>query len=224
MQQLNVTRRACDARSGGIAASNDTAELWDATLKRATNYAPWLVDGLKLIDIESTCAFFDKAEGGNMCQPPAGSDLDALAGKILVLIRSKANGLALCPVGDAATQTGTLRSLARFVTAAEPHARAPKAKKEEAERLKKEAERLKKEKGKQGWQPLAPLMRAARVWADHYYRCADQLVGISVICSLWVLTVLPLNYVQSVLLFKRNFYRVIARRTRKADLLEKLIH
>ena len=39
-------------------------------------------------------------------------------------------------------------------------------------------------------QPLAPLMRAARVWADHYYRCADQLVGISVICSLWVLTVL----------------------------------
>ena len=108
-----------------MAASNDTAELWDATLKRATNYAPWLVDGMKLIDIESTCAFFDKAEGGNMCQPPAGSDLDALAGKILVLIRSKANGLALCPVGDAATQTGTLRSLARFVTAAEPHARAP---------------------------------------------------------------------------------------------------
>ena len=36
--------------------------------------------------------------------------------------------------------------------------------------------------------------------------------------------VLPLNYVQSVLLFKRNFYNVIARRTRKADLLEKLIH
>ena len=34
---------------------------------------------------------------------------------------------------------------------------------------------------------------------------------------------LPLNYVQSVLLFKRNFYRVIERRTRKADLLEKLI-
>jgi len=110
------------------------------------------------------------------------------------------------------------------VDKAEAAAAAPKAKKEEAERLKKEAERLKKEKGKQGWQPLAPLMRAARVWADHYYRCADQLVGISVICSLWVLTVLPLNYVQSVLLFKRNFYRVIARRTRKADLLEKLIH
>ena len=35
---------------------------------------------------------------------------------------------------------------------------------------------------------------------------------------------LPLNYVQSVLLFKRNFYNVIARRTRKKDLLEKLIH
>ena len=36
--------------------------------------------------------------------------------------------------------------------------------------------------------------------------------------------VLPLNHVQSVLLFKRNFYRVIERRTRKADLLEKLIY
>ena len=36
--------------------------------------------------------------------------------------------------------------------------------------------------------------------------------------------VLPLNYVQSVLLFKRNFYRVMERRTRKADLLEKLIY
>ena len=72
------------------------------------------------------------------------------------------------------------------VEKAEAAAAAPKA----DTSLAKEAERLKAEKRKQGWQPLAPLMRAARVWADHYYRCADQLVGISVICSLWVLTVL----------------------------------
>ena len=61
-----------------------------------------------------------------------------------------------------------------------------KASKAEIKKIKKTIA----EKRKQGWQPLAPLMRAARVWADHYYRCADQLVGISVICSLWVLTVL----------------------------------
>jgi hypothetical protein len=62
--------------------------------------------------------------------------------------------------------------------------------KSKVESLDEEAKRLEKEKDKQGWQPLVPLMRAARVWADHYYRCADQLVGISVICSLWALTVL----------------------------------
>ena len=71
--------------------------------------------------------------------------------------------------------------------------------------------------------PFAMPMRAARVWADHYYRMGDVLVGTVVIILLWVLTVLPLNYVQSVLLFKRNFQRVIARRTHKADLLDKMI-
>ena len=68
------------------------------------------------------------------------------------------------------------------------------------------------------------LMRVARVWSDHYYKLADRIVGLALIFALWILTILPLNYVQSVLLFKRNFYRVIERRTHKADLLEKLIH
>ena len=73
------------------------------------------------------------------------------------------------------------------------------------------------------FQPTS-LMRVARVWSDHYYKLADRIVGLALIFALWILTILPLNYVQSVLLFKRNFYRVIARRTHKADLLEKLIH
>ena len=59
---------------------------------------------------------------------------------------------------------------------------------------------------REGGQRFAPLMRAARVWADHYYRTADQLVGVSVICSLWVLTVLPLNYVQSVRLSQKHSF------------------
>ena len=76
---------------------------------------------------------------------------------------------------------------------------APNPNKSQVESLDKEAKRLEDEMDKQGWQPLAPLMRVARVWADHYYRCADQLVGISVICSLWALTVL-LNLTQTLTL------------------------
>ena len=107
-----------------MASSNDTSELWNDLTKRATGYGAWLTESLKLIGIESTCEFFDKAAGGNMCQPPPSSDMDVLAGKILAQIRAKDNGTAICPEAAKDTQTETLRSLARIVTAAEPHARA----------------------------------------------------------------------------------------------------
>jgi len=71
--------------------------------------------------------------------------------------------------------------------------------------------------------PFAGVMKAARMWSDHYYRVGDLCVGLGLISALWVLTVLPLNYLQSVLLFKRNFQKVMAARTRKADLLDRLI-
>ena len=70
----------------------------------------------------------------------------------------------------------------------------PKADKAKAQAQRKKANELAEKRRRQGWLPPPPLMRAARVWADHYYRCADQLVGVSVICSLWVLTVLLALY------------------------------
>jgi len=70
----------------------------------------------------------------------------------------------------------------------------PKADKAKAKAERKKANELAEKRRGQGWLPPPPLMRAARLWADHYYRCADQLVGVSVICSLWVLTVLLTLY------------------------------
>ena len=46
--------------------------------------------------------------------------------------------------------------------------------------------------------PSAVLAVQARIWADFHYKQADRLVGFGVITCLWALTVLPLNYIQSV--------------------------
>ena len=91
----------------------------------------------------------------------------------------------------------------KAVRAAERAAADPKADKAKAEAQRKKAEELAEKRRRQGWLPPPPLMRAARVWADHYYRCADQLVGISVICSLWVLTVLLALYLALALALAR---------------------
>ena len=82
----------------------------------------------------------------------------------------------------------------KAVRAAQKAAADPKPDKDKVKKATDRAEELAEKRRRQSWLPPPPLMRAARVWADHYYRCADQLVGVSVICSLWVLTVLLTLY------------------------------
>ena len=49
-------------------------------------------------------------------------------------------------------------------------------------------------------------------WADFYYQLADKVVGLSIIALLFVLTMLPLATLQSTILFKASFGKVLARR------------
>ena len=68
--------------------------------------------------------------------------------------------------------------------------------------------------------PRAPVLQE---WADFYYQLADKVVGLSIIALLFVLTMLPLATLQSTILFKASFGKVLARRMRKDAFLESMV-
>jgi len=68
-----------------------------------------------------------------------------------------------------------------------------------------------------------PIALAIQDWADFYYQLADKVVGLTIISMLFLLTMLPLATLQSTILFKASFGKVLARRMRKDAFLESMV-
>ena len=66
---------------------------------------------------------------------------------------------------------------------------------------------------------LAALAVGLAELADFHYRLFDMLVALTLFACLLCLTLLPLHSLQSMLLFNKNFWKVIVRRMDLADFL-----
>ena len=69
----------------------------------------------------------------------------------------------------------------------------------------------------------ATLRRCLQLVADYHYRLFDVLVCLLLFLLLLLLSLLPLQSLQSMLLFNTNFWRVIRRKMRSAQLIEELV-
>ena len=69
---------------------------------------------------------------------------------------------------------------------------------------------------------VVALANAACIVADFYYRLLDVLVAIVLFAVLLILTLLPLHYAQSILLFNADYWQVLRRGMRQRDFLSRL--
>ena len=62
-----------------------------------------------------------------------------------------------------------------------------------------------------------------RGWSDFWYARLDATVGGVILVALFALSFLPLSYLQSIVLYNRNFGVIIRNKLRRAEFLDSLL-
>jgi hypothetical protein len=62
-----------------------------------------------------------------------------------------------------------------------------------------------------------------RWWANFWLERTDNMIGGTVLLCLFILSFLPLQHVQSVVLFNRNFGEIISSKTRRSEFVKNLL-
>ena len=90
--------------------------------------------------------------------------------------------------------------------------------------------RLPRLDGAQAGRAVGPCRRVGlavcggvRGWSDFWYARLDATVGGVILVALFALSFLPLSYLQSIVLYNRNFGVIIRNKLRRAEFLDSLL-